>query len=243
MRTFQEAFIMANHRARRITRIGCSALIILMGVFAGSASAQSRRSGSSITVFTNPNFTGQSVSFSTDTPDLRGYSLNDKISSLEIQNGESWEVCQDINYTNRCQVFTGSVSDLRSMGWNDRISSLRRVGGNFGDRRSGGVYAPYGSNSQGLVLFDRTNFRGNAMTVNNNANNNLGNRLVGSAQVRGGAWELCDRTGRCATVSQNVSDLSQLGLNGRITSARPINGNYNGSNGRGRGRGYGRLVR
>ncbi len=226
-------------------RAGSVGLIILLGIFAGSASGQSRRYGGGITVFANPNFSGQSVSFNNDTPDLRGFSMNDKISSLEIQNGESWEVCQDINFGNRCQVFSGSVSDLRSMGWNDRISSLRRVSSNFGDRRSDGVFSPYGSNSQGLVLYDRTNFRGNSTVIDNNANSNLGNRIVGSAQVRGGSWELCDRTGRCATVSQNVSDLSQLGLNSRITSARPINGyqNNNGSRGRGRGYGYGRRGR
>jgi hypothetical protein len=33
---------------------------------------------------------------------------------------------------------------------------------------------------------------------------------------------LCDRIGRCASVSEGVPDLSQLGLNGQITSVRPV---------------------
>ena len=205
---------MANQMGTRTVRLVFSAVMIATFMFALSASAQVRRNGggygTGITVFTNPNFTGQSVSFRNDTPDLRGYSLNDKISSLEIGNGESWEVCQDINYANRCQVFSGSVSNLRDMGWNDRISSLRRVNTAFNGRRQDGVY---GSNrSQGLVLYDRPLFRGNSTTlVDSNTRVGLGNSL-GSAQVRGGVWQLCDRNGRCATVSQDVPDLSRLGL-------------------------------
>jgi hypothetical protein len=213
-------------------RIVTSALVMVMVTFAGAASAQSNargRYGSGITVYTNPDFTGESVSFRTDTPDLRGYNLNDKISSLDIPNGEAWEVCQDINYANRCQVFSGSVSNLNQMGWNDRISSLRRVntGYNTNGRRSGSVFqpnAPLGTNrSQSLVLYDRPSFRGTATTVFNDASVGLGSRL-GSAQVRGGTWQLCDRTGQCATVTQDVPDLSRLGLSGRITSARVVNG-------------------
>jgi hypothetical protein len=202
--------------------------MLLMTMFALSASAQSRRYGTGITVYANPNFRGQSATFRTDTPDLRAYSLNDKISSMDIPNGEAWEVCQDINYANRCQVFSGSVSDLRPLGWNDRISSLRRVNtGVFNNNngwRQNGVFQPNGSSrSLGLVLYDRPFYRGTSTMVNNDANVGLGSRL-GSAQVRGGAWQLCDRNGRCATVTQDVPDLSQLGLSGRITSARLLNG-------------------
>ena len=218
---------MANQTGTR-TRIAFSALM-LVAFFAIAASAQSRRFGASgITVYTNPDFTGESVSFRNDAPDLRGYSLNDKISSLEIANGESWEVCQDVNYANRCQIFSGSVSNLRDMGWNDRISSLRRVNAGFNNGRGrNGVLLPNGaSRSLMLVLYDRTQFRGTSKVVNANTNAGLGNRL-GSAEVLGGTWQLCDRTGRCATVTQDVPDLSRLGLTGRITSARLLNASQN----------------
>jgi hypothetical protein len=212
--------------------------MVLMTTFALSASAQSGRYGTGITVYAKPNFTGQSATFRTDVPDLRVYSLNDKISSLDIPNGESWEVCQDINYANRCQVFSGSLSDLRPMGWNGRISSLRRVNngvnnGVFNGRQENGVFLPNASGrSRGLVLYDRPFYRGTSTMVNNDTNVGLGSRL-GSAQVRGGAWQLCDRNGRCATVTQDVPNLSQLGLSGRITSARLLNGSQvNGAYGR-----------
>src|SRR3954471_24974160 len=123
---------MANQLNNRTTRVALSAVMIVTCAFVGSASAQFRRNNAGgVTVYTNPNFTGESVSFRNDTPDLRGYSLNDKISSIDIPNGESWEICQDINYGNRCQIISGSISNLNSIGWNDRISSLRRVNGGF----------------------------------------------------------------------------------------------------------------
>jgi hypothetical protein len=191
------------------------------------AFAQARRSGPiGVTVFTNPNFSGESASFRDDTPTVVPYGLNDKISSIQIPSGETWEVCQDVNYGNRCQVLSGSVSDLRSMGWNDTISSLRRVRGGFQGQRSGAVLAP--GYSQTLVIFDRPGFKGASRTITGQSSNLGRGARGGSVELQGGGtWELCDRTGRCATVSQNVQDLSRLGLNGQITSVRPLNDRRN----------------
>jgi len=105
---------------------------------------------------------------------------------------------------------------------------------NFQGRRSGGVFSP--NLSPELVIYDRPNFRGSSRTMTAQSSN-MGsiNARSGSVEVRSGTWQLCDRDGRCATVSQNVSDLSQLGLNGRITSVRPLNNQQN-DRGYGRGR-------
>jgi hypothetical protein len=75
-----------------------------------------------------------------------------------------------------------------------------------------------------IVLYDRPGYRGAAAVVTRDAYDEGArvNRRAGSVAVRGGTWELCDRTGRCASVSQGVSNLSQLGLNGQITSVRPV---------------------
>src|SRR5690242_4759627 len=88
------------------------ALALAMSWSATPASAQfgrNNRGGSGIIVYSNPKYGGESATFRTDTPDLRQYALNDKISSLEITDGSAWEICQDINYANRCQVVSGSV--------------------------------------------------------------------------------------------------------------------------------------
>jgi beta/gamma crystallin len=177
--------------------------------------------GDSVIVYANPNFGGQQASLRGDTPNLVPFNLNDKVSSIRIPNGEAWEVCQDVDYANRCQLLTSSVADLRSMGWNDRISSLRRVNesesrGRRSDRWSG--------NQQSLLFYNRSDYRGTSSQVIGGSPNIGFSAWQGSVQLRGGgAWELCDTSGNCATIDQDVSDMSDLGLNDRITSARVVN--------------------
>ena len=229
---------MRHQFARCKTSLSASALLVTLCVVGVSVptSAQSRRNaGRGITVYADPDFRGASTTIRDDTPDLRGFGLNDKISSIEVPNGESWEMCQDINYGNRCQVISGSVSDLRAMGWNDRISSLRRVGNGVRNRNGNGN--GIGSRNESLLFFDRTGFRGSSTVVTSDSSD-LGfvRRPAASVEVRGGTWELCDQSGRCATIRQNVSDLSQLGLGNRLRSAYLVDDRNGNGNGYGRGR-------
>ena len=178
-----------------------------------------------VTVYANPNYRGQSALLRYDTPNLVTFNLNDKVSSVRIPNGETWEVCQDINYESQCDVLSASVADLRRSGWTDRISSLRRVNDRgFGDRRTGtgGVFQNIAQ--RGLLFFDREGFRG-AWTPVSMGSSRMGvPAWQGSVRIRGGgAWELCDTSGDCATIDQDMSDLSYLGLNDRIISARVVN--------------------
>ena len=117
-------------------------MLIALTAFGGSISAQSRQGGSrGATVYADPNFSGQSVSFRNDMPNLGSAGWNDKISSIRIPSGETWEMCQDVDYRNHCQVLSGDVTDLRGMGWNDRISSMRSVNSSwYRDRPSEGVF-------------------------------------------------------------------------------------------------------
>ena len=229
---------MRHQFARCKTSLSASALLVTLCVVGVSVptSAQSRRNaGRGITVYADPDFRGASTTIRDDTPDLRGFGLNDKISSIEVPNGESWEMCQDINYGNRCQVISGTVSDLRAMGWNDRISSLRRVGNGVRNRNGNGN--GIGSRNESLLFFDRTGFRGSSTVVTSDSSD-LGfvRRPAASVEVRGGTWELCDQSGRCATIRQNVSDLSQLGLGNRLRSAYLVDDRNGNGNGYGRGR-------
>ena len=87
---------------------------------------------SSITVYRDANYRGQSMTFREDVSNLRNSGLNDAISSMRLGRG-AWEVCEDANYRGRCQIIDGDVRDLGRSGLNDRISSLRPVrrGGNW----------------------------------------------------------------------------------------------------------------
>jgi hypothetical protein len=217
-----------NRKLRANASVSLGALLVGVSLFSVTASAQFRPNRNfgrnEVVVYADPNFRGANVVLRGDTPDLRPYNLNDKVSSIEIPAGQTWEVCQDVNFGSTCQILRGGVADLRTTGWNDRISSLRRVDGNFQngrnqngdirDRRPGGVF----SSSQDLVFSDRTGYRGAAYDQRS-----IGNRTARSVEVRSGTWQLCDRTGRCTTIDQSVSDLSRLGLNGQITSVRAVN--------------------
>ena len=186
-------------------------------------SARGRFGVDGVTLFVEPNYRGNQETLFDDTPDLRDLGLNDLISSIEIPAGEVWEVCQDINFSNRCEVLTRSVSNLAAIGWNDRISSMRRLeGSGLSPRGTSGAF----DSEPRLILYARPGYRGAARVMEDEVRNigAFANR-VASVEVRGGTWELCDQAawrGNCVTVDQDVSDLSSLGLNGSVMSARPI---------------------
>jgi hypothetical protein len=197
------------------------------GGFRGRRSDGPDNGALAVTVYANANFNGERASFRDDTPTLVPSGLNDKVSSIQIPAGEAWEVCQDVDYGSQCEVLSDSVSDLRSMGWSDRISSLRRTdnrrfgNGGYRDRRSNGGNNP--EVQQSLLFFDRKSFQGTSSPINRGASRLGFSAKQGSVQVRGGgAWELCDQSRRCATIDQDVPDVSRLRLKGRITSARPV---------------------
>jgi hypothetical protein len=171
--------------------------------------------GVGITVFSNPDFRGRTQTFQQDTPNLNNTGLNNNIRSLRIGRGEKWEVCDSPNYNGRCIVVSGEESDLSRNGWGNRISSFRRV-------RDGGGPGPGRPGRNSIVLFDRTNFRGNS-TNYNAAVARLNNRAQ-SVRIERGSWELCDGrnfTGRCITLRSSASDLSRFNLSNGAVSARP----------------------
>ena len=237
--------------------------LLAVSAFSLDASAQRRGRGingyggyGGITVYEDPNFRGDSVSFRNEVADLRAEGLNDEISSLAVDGNQAWEVCRDVNFSGPCRVFSGSVYDLRAEGWNDRISSMRAVGfarnnngggwgnngggwGNNGGGRgnNGGAWGNASRQSR-LVFYDRTNFRGDSRDLFNNSANlgSFGDRAR-SVQVYGGTWELCDGSSwnaRCVTVNQSVSDLRSLGLRNGVSSVREVGYQNRNSNQRGR---------
>jgi len=174
--------------------------------------------GGGATVFKDPDFSGDSVTIRDDEPDLRGFGLNDEISSIRIPRGQSWEICQDIGYGNRCQVITASISDLKSIGWDDRISSLRRarVGGSRGS-----------ATVRVLTVFTNANFEGEAASFRNDEPDLQGyglNDEISSILIPPGeSWEICQDVkygNRCQVITRSISDLRSIGWDNRISSLR-----------------------
>lgn len=83
--------------------------------------------GSSITVYSDANFRGQSQSYDGEVSNLGRSGLNDSISSMRMRG--RWEACTDANFRGQCMEFDGEVSNLARFRMNDSISSLRPVRG------------------------------------------------------------------------------------------------------------------
>jgi hypothetical protein len=199
-------------------------LVLFIGI-AGNlkALAQERQmGGAGITLFTDQNFRGKSVTYRQDVPDLGPLGFNDDFSSLRVGPGEQWEVCEHANYQGRCVIVSGSESDLRRNSWDDTISSLRRVGGGY-------VPGPPTGVDVYIVLFDQENYRGRPTNYNGPVSNL--SRRVQSVTIGRGVWELCDDTnfnGSCITLDRSVPDLRSYNMRNRVASVRPISGDTTG---------------
>jgi hypothetical protein len=197
-------------------------LLLVTSLAPGAALAQF---GGGATVYKDPDFNGQSASIRDDEPDLRGYGLNDEISSIRIPRGQAWEICQDVGYGNRCQVITASIADLKSIGWDDRISSMRRA-------RVGGSRGP--GTTRVFTVFTNANFEGESASFRNDEPDLQGyglNDQISSILVPPGeSWEICQDVqygNRCQVVTRSISDLRSIGWDNRISSLRRTgNGGY-----------------
>ena len=95
---------------------------------------------------------------------------------------------------------------------------------------AGAAVAQYETNEQpaGLMLFSGEDFRGEVREVFDPAyslNDYYFNDRARSVAVLSGSWELCehsDFTGRCVFVRGDVQDLGWYGLEGELSSVRPI---------------------
>jgi hypothetical protein len=205
---------MGGIKMKRSFRSKLNAVVLAIFAFAAVASAQGFRNTSGITIYEDINYGGRSQNFRNDVPNLVPLGWNDLMSSFTIGRGEQWEICEDINYGGRCRVVTGNETDMRNGDWNDIVSSFRRVRGNRPPTGyPGGDY---------IVLYNQTNYRGNQTTYS--AADSSINDNARSVTVGRGTWQLCDGvnfTGRCVTVSQNITNLGSYNIGRIIRSIRP----------------------
>ena len=199
--------------------LSITAVVIFLSSISVFAQDERFMGGRGITVFKDRDFRGASASWQTDVANLAGTAFNDQISSIRIGQGEEWETCRDANYRGQCVIVSGQESDLRKNSWDNKISSFRRVRGS--DPGPG----PAPSNDY-IVLFDRTDFRGNP-TNYDGPTPDLGsmNRRAHSVTIGKGTWVLCERInygGKCVTLSSSSSNLAKQGMANRIASVRPV---------------------
>ena len=98
-----------------------------IALLAGALSFQCLAQAGQMTLYTDSNFGGRSVTVQNQMQDLSAVGFNDRASSMVIDSGR-WEVCVDAGFRGRCELFErGQYPGIP--GFNDTISSVREVGG------------------------------------------------------------------------------------------------------------------
>lgn len=219
-------------------RQSLNAALILAALFGVAAPAHAQRDrdigGIGLTVWVDSNYRGSNHTFRDDNPDLRSIGMTNRISSLRVAPGEVWEVCTEARYQGRCQVFSGDERNLESRGWNDVISSVRRV---RGGGRGGGF--PGRPPANGLELYAGIDFSGQRIEITGPASDfrrlDFNDRAMSLRVPRNQSWEICvhNNFDDCRVVSDDVRDLSSLGISRMLSSARPRSGRGIGGGGGG----------
>ena len=90
------------------------------------------RGGASATFYADDRFSGRSVTLNHGVRRLGEIDMEDKISSIRVDNGR-WLVCEDDNFRGRCITIDRSVGHLSRLGMEDKISSVRPIRGDDRD--------------------------------------------------------------------------------------------------------------
>ncbi|WKB55822.1 beta/gamma crystallin-related protein [Eleftheria terrae] len=176
-----------------------------------------------LTVYSRDGFRGTQAVVSEAAPDFRAFGLNDRASSLVVQD-EPWQVCKETAFRSRCVVLApGHYPDLDAMGMDDRLSSARPV-----RRRAAPPPYPPGAGSD-IVFFEDRGFHGRRFGVSSQVRDfrrQGQNDRASSVMVFEGRWEACDDvnfSGRCVLLAPGrYPDLAAMGLNDRLSSVRRL---------------------
>lgn len=188
-----------------------------------------------VTLYEHGHFRGEAVTLDRPAGSLDRYNFNNRASSAVIA-GEAWEFCDRPGFNGRCVVLQpGQYDSLAEL--NDSITSMRPLSARGPVAGGPPPYPPQGPRGPeyghrpppGLTLFERRDFEGASVVVERPRRRlervDFDN-IASSAIVSGGPWEVCDGeefSGRCVVLRPGrYPTLAQLGLNNRISSARPV---------------------
>lgn len=187
-----------------------------------------------VTLYEHGHFRGEAVTVDRPAGSLERYNFNNRASSAVI-NGEAWEFCDSPGFNGRCVVLQpGRYDSLADM--NDAVTSMRPLSARGGPVAGGPPPYPPDTRrpeprhrpSPGLTLFEHRDFGGASVLVEHprrRLERADFDNIASSAIVSGGPWEVCDGeefSGRCVVLRPGrYPTLAQMGLNNRISSARP----------------------
>jgi hypothetical protein len=161
-------------------------------------------------LFAGTNFSGRRQVLQESTSNFRVIDFSDRAMSLRVPRNETWEICINIDF-DECRLVSEDIPDLAALGFSRLISSARP------HATRGGGGRPQ------LVFYDAVNFRGRTLMIDDDRPSLAASNSQGSIRVAAGEWQVCDRPrfyGNCVIVTDDVRDVSRLGLRGPVASVR-----------------------
>jgi hypothetical protein len=159
--------------------------VALAAISIGTAAA------AEITVFKQPNFSGEGLTLRGDTANLADRGFTDQVSSIDVRSGQ-WQVCTQPDYRGECVVLERGQYPTLEKTLNHRIESMREVTRYADQGRSGRGY----SRNPAVELFDAPDFRGRSMMLDRDANTLFdGGQRAASLVINEGTWEVCTEPG------------------------------------------------
>ena len=188
-----------------------------------------------LTLYTDSEFRGPSITLRDATPDLVRQGFNDRTSSVVVRSG-TWELCEHARFDGHCIVLErGEYRKLE--GFNDKVSSVREINGRDRDDRGGrgdrgdhdgrGGWGGRGDRNEPIVLFAQASFGGRRAELHNDVrtlDDYDFNDKAGSVIVNEGRWELCEHAdfrGHCIVLSPGRYEFLD-DMNNRISSLRRL---------------------
>ena len=161
-----------------------------------------------IVIFDRTNYRGRRTNYKLSNPSIRN-------SGRSVMIGRGlWEICKGKNYSAGCITLDRSVPDLGVYNMRNRVLSVRLKG-------KGGIVSPALDSYLGIVVYDRTHYRG---TPTNAYIQLYPYKPIRSIVITGGTWLICQGgnfSGRCVMLSSSVPDLSKFNIR-KVGSLRPI---------------------
>jgi hypothetical protein len=103
-------------------------MLIALVALAGTAQA------AELTLYKQPNFTGEQLTLRGETGDLSGRHFQDQVSSVDVRSGR-WQVCTAPNFQGNCAVLERGQYASLEQSLNHRIESVRPLAGYAQDDR------------------------------------------------------------------------------------------------------------
>jgi hypothetical protein len=183
--------------------------LLAAGLIAGAAQA------AEMTVFKQPNFSGDALTLRDDTTNLSGHGFQDQVSSIVVRSGR-WEVCTQPNFEGDCVSLEPGRYTALDARLNHRIESVREVTRYAdNDRHFGEKYVYRG----GHRYADR---RDDRYADNRSADDRYAdNRHGGNRSWRGAAVELFDGpdfSGRTVRIHGDTQSMYKRGFDDQASS-------------------------